>query len=111
MKDIVVEWKSLSDDQKKNFDLIPKIIGATPLNPEDSKAQNPRDKTNDTTQSKSAGGTSQAEGNEETLAFVDIDGNEIPELEDLEEEDQVMQQAGSHTETEMDDFTNPEQPK
>lgn len=58
MKSIVEEWKALSEEQKKNFELIPKVIGVTPLNPEDSKAQNPRDKTNDTTQSKSAGGAS-----------------------------------------------------
>lgn len=38
MKDIVLEWKALTDDQKKNFDLIPKVMGAMPLNPEDSKA-------------------------------------------------------------------------
>lgn len=49
MKSIVEEWKALSEEQKKNFELIPKVIGVTPLNPEDSKAQNPRDKTNDTT--------------------------------------------------------------
>ena len=58
MKSIVEEWKALSEEQKKNFELIPKVIGVPPLNPEDSKAQNPRDKTNDTTQSKSAGGAS-----------------------------------------------------
>ena len=40
---------------------------------------------------------------------MDIDGHEVPDLDDFEDEDLEMKEAGSHTETEMEDYANPEQ--